>query len=98
MKRGYIRLYRKIDQCAVLQERGKRYSRKEAWIHLVMNEAVGVPTGKLQRGEMEVSYRYLAKKWNWSKTAVERFMADLEHCEEPMISRTGHFTGHFTGH
>ncbi len=98
MKRGYIRLYRKIDQCAVLQERNKRYSKKEAWIHLVMNEAAGVATGNLQRGEFEASVRHLAKVWNWSKTSVERFLSDLEHCDEPMISRVGHFAGHFAGH
>jgi hypothetical protein len=98
MKRGYIRLYRKIDECAVLQERNKRYSKKEAWIHLVMNEAAGLPRDGLQRGEFEVSVRHLARKWNWSKTSVERFLTDLERCEDPMIKRVGHFAGHFAGH
>lgn len=97
MKRGYILYWRKMDDCKVLQEPGKRYSKKEAWIHLVAYEAQGVPRNGLHRGEFEVSYRYLAKKWNWSKSSVERFMKDLQDGSDPMIKRLGQSAGHLVG-
>jgi hypothetical protein len=97
MRRGYIRLYRKIQDCEVLKEKNKRYSKLEAWIYLILSESQGIDGNGLKRGEFEVSIRYLAEKWRWSKSAVERFMADLQKGDDPMIKRLGHLAGHLAG-
>jgi hypothetical protein len=97
MKRGYIRLYRKIKDCEILQERNKRYSRFEAWIYLVLNKAQGIDGNGLLRGEFEASMRELAQKWKWSKSAVERFMVDLQKGPDQMIARLGHLAGQSAG-
>jgi hypothetical protein len=98
MERGYIRLWRKIRDCKVLREPGKRYSRYEAWLDLVANKAQGVEKNGLKRGEFEASNRSLAKRWNWSKSAVERFMAELQKGPDPMVVSLGHQAGHLAGH
>ncbi len=94
---GYIRLHRKIKDCKVLQEPGKVFSKYEAWIDLCLDEAQGVDRNGLKRGEFEASHRHLARKWNWSKSKVERFMADLQSDPDPMIMRVGQSAGHFAG-
>jgi hypothetical protein len=40
------------------------------------------------RGQLEASERFLAKAWNWGKSAVHRFIAEL--IESSMISRVDH--------
>ena len=98
MESGYTRLYRKLWKNPVLNEPNKPFSRREAWLHLVNVQAQGIARNGLKRGEFEASIRYLARSWNWSKTKVERFMADLQNGESPMIMRLGQQTGHFAGH
>lgn len=77
MERGYIKLWRKIDDCEALKERGKVFSKKEAWIHILMVMAQGVDNGEVLRGEFEASYRYLAKAWRWDVAKTYRFMEAL---------------------
>lgn len=98
MESGYTRLYRKIWKNAILAEKNKTFSRFEAWLYLVNVQAQGTDRPGIKRGEFEVSIRYLARAWNWSKTKVERFLADLQAGETPMIMRLGHESGHFAGH
>lgn len=90
MERGYIKLWRKIDDCEALKELGKVFSRLEAWIDIVMNQARGIDDGDLKRGEFEASYRYLAKRWNWSLGKVQRFVSELQKEPEPMLKRVIH--------
>jgi hypothetical protein len=98
MERGYIRLWRKIDDCKELREPGKIYSKFEAWIDLLAYEAQGKDRNGLKRGEFEASTRYLARKWNWSKSKVERFLNDLQFSDDPMIKRVGQSAGQSAGH
>ena len=102
MNRGYIRLYRKIMDNPVLHERGKRWSKFEAWVYLCLSARGTDDPNGLKRGEFECSIRYLAQAWNWSKSAVERFLSDLQQDPDPMIMRLGHLAGHqagqFAGH
>lgn len=100
MADGFTALSRRIWSNPVLSEPGREFSRREAWLFIVNKLAQGVddPATGLKRGEFEVSIRYLAKAWKWSKTKVQRFLSDLEEGPDPMISRVGHFAGHFSGH
>jgi DNA-binding transcriptional regulator YhcF (GntR family) len=90
MNRGYTFLWRKTWTNPVLQEKGKRFSRIEAWLYLTNVLATGVddPGAGLRRGEFRASVRRLANLWNWSPTAVFRFLRILE--ENSMISRRKH--------
>ncbi len=66
------------------------FSRGDAWIWLIEN-ACWKPTKarikgdnvELQRGELTFSVRFLAEKWGWSKSRVDRFLDDLR--SESMI-------------
>jgi hypothetical protein len=90
MNRGYTFLWRKTWTNPVLQEQGKRFSRFEAWLYLTNILATGIddPDAGLRRGEFRASVRRLANSWNWSPTAVFRFLRLLE--EKQMISRLKH--------
>ncbi len=72
MTRGFTLLWRRAWDHPLLQERGKKFSRFEAWFYIINVLAAGVDTGNLKRGEFEASVRFLAKAWNWSKSAVDR--------------------------
>lgn len=61
------------------------YSDREAWLWLIGAAAwkdlrTRGSTGpvNLKRGELSFSVRFLAEKWGWSKSAVDRFFARLE--------------------
>ncbi len=78
----------------MLQEKEKRFSRFEAWLYLTNILATGIddPDTGLRRGEFSASIRRMAKLWNWSPTAVFRFLRLLE--ENQMISRLKHQAEH----
>jgi hypothetical protein len=97
MHRGYTCLWRKIWLSAVLAEPGKRFSRLEAWLYITNVLATGMDdlVLGLKRGEFSTSSRYLALKWNWPRTAVQRFFKDLEVAE--MIVRVNIGLGHIAG-
>lgn len=39
------------------------------------------PGNGLERGEAEASVRFLAKRWRWSRSRVQRFLQELEETE-----------------
>ena len=59
---------------------GKKFSRFEAWLYIVNVLAAGMDNKEsgLRRGEFASSSRYLASKWNWPRTTVQRFFKELE--------------------
>lgn len=79
--------------------------RFRAWFWLLLNAAwkptrvrVKGQTVNLERGELSFSVRFLAEKWGWSKSKVDRFIADLR--TESMIktrSKSGTSAGHKAG-
>lgn len=98
---GFIAMQRDALDHPVLFDGG----RFRAWFWLVAN-AAWKPTrtrikGKivtLERGEMTYSIRFLAENWGWSKSRVDRFLAELR--EEGMIetrSKSGTTAGHAAG-
>ena len=99
MDRGHVHLFRKVWNNPVLHERGKRFSRLEAWLWIISILARGTDDSemRLKRGEFQASIRYLGKSWKWSRGAVERFLSDLQQGSDPMITRLGHLAGHLAG-
>lgn len=77
---GFVALYREAFEHPMLQDA----ERFRAWFWLVAH-AAWKPTKarikgdmvELQRGELTFSVRFLADKWGWSKSRVDRFIADL---------------------
>jgi hypothetical protein len=66
------------------------FSRADAWVWLIENACwkpsrtrIKGSTVELARGEMSFSVRFLADKWGWSKSRVDRFLDDLR--SESMI-------------
>ena len=62
------------------------FSPREAWIWLIASAAwKGLTTRgnagaiTLNRGEFSFSVRFLAEKWKWSKSRVERFIERLKN-------------------
>lgn len=60
------------------------YSRRDAWVWLIEHAAWRPASvtikGKrvdLERGQLSYSQRFLADKWGWSKSRVDRFIAEL---------------------
>ncbi|QQN73938.1 hypothetical protein [Croceicoccus sp. YJ47] len=92
MAAGYIKLFRGWQDCPALSDA----ERKLAWIWLLENACwkpasfnVKGKTVHLERGQICVSVRHLAAAWNWSKSAVDRFLTRLE--TETMVKReAGH--------
>lgn len=72
----------------------ERFSEREAWMWLVgaaswkdirVRGVAGVID--LKRGEFSFSVRFLAEKWGWTKSTVDRFLGRLE--TDAMIRDTG---------
>lgn len=63
---------------------GDEYSRRDAWAWLIANAAwkpitarIKGETVQLHRGELCFAQRFMAEKWGWSKSRVDRFIAQL---------------------
>lgn len=55
--------------------KGHVFSRFEAWLDLCCIAAgIDRPDQELKRGQLVASQRYLARRWNWSLTKVNRFL------------------------
>ena len=98
---GFIALHREAFDHHLLHD-GDRF---RAWFWMV-SEAAWKPTRirikgetiELQRGELSFSQRFLAEKWGWSKSRVDRFITDLR--DEGMIetrTKNGATAGHKAG-
>lgn len=99
---GYIKLHRGWRDNGIFSG---EFSRADAWVWLI-EEAAWKPTKArikgqtvdLERGELTFSQRFLAEKWGWSKSRVDRFIAELR--AETMIetrSKIGATAGHAAG-
>ena len=85
MKRGYIKLWRKIWSNKLFQEK-RKFSRFEAWVDMVMlangKEKEIIFDGKpllIKRGQFLTSQRQLAVRWRWSKTKTREFLYSLQN-------------------
>jgi len=95
MHRGYIKLYRKIQDSRWWNEK-RVYSKAEAWIDLLMGASykmntiiIGSKSRKVDRGEVVKSLRFWAGKWGWSKSKVSRFFCSLQEIGSIVILESG---------
>ena len=79
---GYVAMSRTWQDHDIFE--GDAFSRRDAWAWLIVSAAwkptrIRTKCGPitLQRGEVAFSLRFLAEKWGWPKTRVERFVASL---------------------
>jgi hypothetical protein len=73
----------------------ERYTKREAWIWMIAEAAwkphvrrIGPRSIPLERGQFTASLRFLAERWQWTRSAVVRFLADLQRRD--MIGTTTH--------
>lgn len=99
---GFVKIWRASPDHHLFEGDSARFG---AWVWLITNAAwketairIKGETIILQRGELSFSVRFLAEKWGWSKSRVDRFIADLR--QESMIltrSKIGTSAGHKAG-
>ena len=82
-KEGWISIHRKIENCAIWDD--KPFARGQAWIDLLLianHENVDTfHDGKpvvVGRGQKITSIKYLAERWGWSRHKVSDFLNYLE--------------------
>ena len=80
---GFVRLSRKFFRSDLWNDH-REFSRAEAWLDMIATATWAPETRlvegrcvNLQRGELAASLRYLATRWSWSKSKVERFLSTL---------------------
>ena len=85
MHDGWIRLYRKLQECWVWEDK-EPFDKRSAWIDLLLTanhaDAKLLFNGELitvQRGQILTSVRKLSVKWKWSVNKVYRFLKLLEN-------------------
>ena len=93
---GYIKIYRKIEDSAIWNE--KPYDRLHAWMWILLHanyKDVAInykgKTITIQRGQLVTSYDKLAEAWGWSRNKVIRFTTWLT--TEGMIAKNGYANG-----
>ena len=84
MHDGWIRLYRKLQECWVWEDK-EPFDKRSAWIDLLLTanhaDAKLLFNGELitvQRGQILTSVRKLSVEWKWSVNKVYRFLKLLE--------------------
>lgn len=92
---GHIKLARKMfDAEDLFWGDGTKFDSRSAWTDLIQLAAWkpyryrGVD--ELQRGEFVASVRYLAERWKWSKSAVQRWISRAQKAGRIAGRRTGH--------
>ena len=81
---GWIKLHRSIKEHWLYEEK-RKFSKLEAWIDILLTvnfkKGKTIIKGKLieiNRGESIISLDSWAKRWNWDKSAVRRFLDVLQ--------------------
>lgn len=98
---GWIKLNRSIQSHWIYTER-RKFSKLEAWIDMIMSanyvENRVIIKGKLyevKRGQSINSMDTWAKRWNWDKSAVRRFLNLLQK-DNMIIIKSDSITTHLT--
>ncbi len=80
--RGYYRTARGLLDHPIFT--GERFDQRSAWLSIVegavwkdVRQFVNGRAVDLQRGQLTVSTRYLARRWAWSEAGVRRFLKRL---------------------
>jgi len=89
---GYIKIWREIQETKIW-DTDEPFDRRSAWIDLLlMANYRDNNISKVKRGQIPVSLRALAERWNWGKDKTLKYLRELE--SEGMIVRKsgGHGT------
>ena len=96
--KGYIKLHRQIQDCWIWSDDGK-FDKAHAWIDLLMlanhKDEKMLYKGEVivcERGVVNRSVDWLAKRWGWNWRTVKRFLDALE--KDQMIE--GKYTTNYT--
>lgn len=91
MNRGYVKIYRKIEDCSLWAD-DEPYCKRAAWIDLIAmanhednSFIIGMSKKQVKRGQRWTSLEKLATRWKWSVKKVDRFLNLLQ--SEGMIYR-----------
>ena len=83
MSNGWIKLHRQLQDHWIW----KKPEQLKAWLDILLmvthTERTKFIKGKevlLLQGEVDASFRYLSKRWNWSIGKVQRFLKMLKKC------------------
>lgn len=86
---GFVPLSRKLFRNFLWKEE-RELSRFEAWLDMIQQAKFATETAMVEgrclsvrRGDLVASVRYLAQRWRWSRSRVERFLNLLK--EQAMI-------------
>jgi hypothetical protein len=101
MQRGYIKLFRKIQEND--QWLSEPFTRSQAWIDLILlaNYKPGVIRVRgnrveVKRGQVGWSQVALANRWKWSRGKVRRFLKELEKNEQQIVQQKSSITSLIT--
>jgi hypothetical protein len=95
-RRAHIKVSRRFFEEDAWWREPRKFSRAEAWLDLIQMAswkprkfAVGLTVEELARGEFMASIRFLAKRWRWSKSAVDRFLLAVQKAGRIARQREG---------
>lgn len=90
MDKGWIKIYRQIQDCCIWQ-RNEPFDSRSAWIDLLLTAThserkliINNEVVRIRRGSFVTSIVKLSHKWQWSRTKTTRFINLLE--SEQMIN------------
>lgn len=85
MNRGYIKLFRKIEDCPLFIDDTEPFCKISAWVDLIMMMnhkdgffMIGMTKYNVKRGQKWTSITKLAERWHWSRKKVRAYLNLLE--------------------
>ena len=85
MNRGYIKLFRKIEDCPLFMEDTEPFSKLSAWVDLLLmanhkdgSFIIGMTKYNVKRGQKWTSITKLAERWHWCRKKVRAYLNLLE--------------------
>ena len=92
MNRGYIKLFRKLEDCPLFMEDDEPFDKRAAWIDLLLTVnhkdgsfLLGMTKYNVKRGQKWTSIGKLSERWHWGRDKVSRYLNLLE--SEGMIDQ-----------
>lgn len=86
MNRGFIKIYRKIEDNVLWLASDEPFDSRSAWIDLVLlanhkdnTFKLGMQTIKVKRGQKWTSSKKLADRWTWSRQKVMKYLHMLQN-------------------
>lgn len=86
MNRGYVKIYRKIEDNILWLSSDESFDSRSAWIDLILlanhkdnSFKLGMQTIKVKRGQKWTSSIKLANRWSWSRQKVMKYLHMLQN-------------------